>query len=248
MLWIETKTDEEVQNLQAAIWDPVVSVGQDGMLTGRSPGPVEPDGEFWYETLQREKNDPARRYEIARRHLPLPAAWREMAIALRAMIRQARKDGANWDHHASELHRLAGIWSFGDPAPTGRAGAGYGVIEMTPYATLAALDLAWDRIGCDELSLLNQTDRKVMRQLWGEPARHSTAHHLYRELFDRQALRIAADRDRRRRERQDRFVAEIDAIVAEEAASATRRTPSVPSPAAPSPKRPGFFARLFGRS
>lgn len=92
MLWIETKTDKEAQDLQAAIWDPVITIEPDGSMKGRSPGPVEDGGEFWFETLQRDKRDPTQRYAIARRHLPLPAAWREMAIALRAMIRQARKD------------------------------------------------------------------------------------------------------------------------------------------------------------
>jgi hypothetical protein len=241
VIWIETKTDKEAQELRTAIWDPVVSLRADGGMIGRSPGPVEAGGEFWYETLRRDKDDPARRYDIARRHLPLPAAWREMAIALRAMIKQARNEGLDFEDRLRELHQLASIWSFSDPAPSGRAGAGYGVIEMTPYAKLAALDLAWDKIGCDELSLLNQADRKLMRQLWGEPAQHATAHDLYREFFDRQARKIAAAEKRRQRERQDRYMAEIDAILSEEQARVA------PSAAPEEPVKPrGFLARLFG--
>ncbi|HEY0414601.1 MAG TPA: hypothetical protein VGD66_15820, partial [Allosphingosinicella sp.] len=129
MLWIETETDKEAQELRAAIWDPVISIQPDGEMIARSPGPVEAEGEFWYDTLQREKSDPARRYEIARRHLPLPAAWREMAVALRAIIKQARKEEVDFEAHLRELHQLAAIWSFSAPAPSGRAGAGYRVIE-----------------------------------------------------------------------------------------------------------------------
>lgn len=224
-------------DLQAAIWDTVISIEPDGTIVGRSPGPRESDGEFWYEALQREKADPARRYEIARRHLPLPAAWREMAIALRTMIRQARKSEAPFEHHLRDLHHLAAVWSFSDPAPSGRAGSGYGVIEMTPYAKLEALDLSWGLIGCDALSLLNASDRRLMRQAWGDPARHTTAHELYRAMFDDQARRVAADRERRQREPHARFAAEIDDILAEEVGA----TPTV-KPAEP---RRGLLRWLF---
>lgn len=238
MLWIETKTDKEAQDLRDAIWNPVVSVELDGTMMARSPGPVEPSGEFWYDTLQREKADPARRYEIARRHLPLPAAWREMAVALRAIIREARKAGGEFEDQLRELHQLAAIWSFGAPAPSGRAGAGYRVIEMTPYATLAGLDLRWETVGCDQLSLLNQTDRKLMREVWGEPVQHSTAHLIYRELFDTQARKIAAAEERHQR----RFRAEIDAIL-----KAGSAAPALEIAQTPPRQRSGFFAWLFGR-
>ncbi|HEY0413283.1 MAG TPA: hypothetical protein VGD66_09080, partial [Allosphingosinicella sp.] len=96
-------------------------------------------------------------------------------------------------------------------------------------------------VGCDELSLLNQTDRKLMRQIWGEPAQHSTAHDLYREFFDRQERRIAAAEKRWQRERQEWVMAEIDAILeGEKAPEGGAVVPSEP------PKRPGFLARLFG--
>jgi hypothetical protein len=243
MLWVETGTDKEAQALRASIWDPVTSTQTDGSIVARSPGPVEAGGEFWYETLQREKGDPARRYEIARRHLPLPAAWREMAIALRAMIKQARKEGGDFEPQLRELYQLAAIWSFSAPAPSGRAGPGYGVIEMTPYGKLAALDLAWSKIGCDELSLLNASDRKLMRQLWGEPDQHTTAQDLYREFFDQQARKVAAAHQRSQRERHARFMGELDAIGAGE----TAKSPPAPRTKEQPPQRPGFLARLLGK-
>ncbi len=215
MLWIDTKTDKEAEEIWASIWDPVFSMQPDGSMLGRSPGPVEAGGEFWYEALQREKDDPARRYEIARRHLPLPAAWREMAIALRAVIRQARKAGADFEPQLRELHRLAAIWSFSAPAPSGRAGSGYGVIEMTPYAKLAALDLSWSRVGCDELSLLNATDRKLMRATWGESKTHTTAHALYRTIFRAEAARVELARARQRDQYVERAMASIERLEAE---------------------------------
>jgi hypothetical protein len=46
---------------------------------------------------------------MARRHLPLPAAFREAAIALRAIARQNRKHGNDYRSALEELYRLAAI-------------------------------------------------------------------------------------------------------------------------------------------
>jgi hypothetical protein len=212
MLWVDTKTDSEVEALHASIWNPVFATEEDGSITGRCPGPVEEGGDFWYDTLQREKADPVRRYEIARRHLPLPAAWREMAIALRAMISLARKSDESYENYLKELHQLASIWSFSDPAPSGRAGTGYRIMELTPYAKFAAFDLQWNRIGCDKLALLNQSDRKLMRYAWGEPDNHSTASQLYREFVAKELRRIDRAESRLRKESLDRSMAQFDQL------------------------------------
>ena len=57
-----------------------------------------------------------------------------------------------------ELHHLAAMDSY----------AGYGYIQRIPFARLAALDLSYKRIGCERLALLGATDRRWMRDLWGE--------------------------------------------------------------------------------
>jgi hypothetical protein len=59
---------------------------------------------------------------------------------------------------------------------------GYNVLESTPYAKLAELDLSYDVIGTEELAGLNKSDRKMMREAWGEPKAHITAHALCGEL------------------------------------------------------------------
>jgi hypothetical protein len=48
---------------------------------------------------------------MASRHLPLPAAWREMAVALRTKIRKARKEKISYENLLRELHHLAAMSS-----------------------------------------------------------------------------------------------------------------------------------------
>jgi len=260
MLWIETNTDEEVEQRDAAIWDLTWEETPNGGLQGSVPGPREEGGEFWYETLQKSKSDPTARFAIAQRHLPLPASWNEMAVALRAMVRADRKEGRDPEVHLRELHRLAAIWSFAVENAADR-GRGYGVLEMTPYARVAALDYSWEKIGCDELILLKVTDRKWMREAWGEPATHTTAKQLYADFYRQEEARVARQNEAKRARQRAKWEAEIDALLAEEggneeAAQAHPSAPPLPSPQpsssdgldhATAPKKQGFFAKLFRR-
>jgi hypothetical protein len=76
MNWVDTKTDEEARALDRRMWDFATHEGEDGTSIMRAPGPPPENGEFWSHTLERIKDDPDQRYAMARRHLPLPAAWR----------------------------------------------------------------------------------------------------------------------------------------------------------------------------
>ncbi len=237
MRWIDTTTEEQVVRRDEALWEPVWTRTETG-IEGHTPGPREGDGEFWYEALQRSKDDPRARLEIAERNLPLPAAWREMAIALRAMIRQARKDGADADPALRRLHRLASLWSFAVETDADK-GIGYGLFEMTPYSRFADLELSWESIGCDELVLLNATDRKWMRTAWGEPFTHSTAKRVHPELYLAVSARVRELNGIERERRHAEAMARIDDMLRDD-------VPVEPLVSAPASK-PGLFARLFGR-
>jgi hypothetical protein len=208
VLWIDTTTEEQVIGRDEALWNVVWTPTETG-ATGRIPGPREEDGEFWYDTLQREKGDAQARYEIARRHLPLPAAWREMAVALRAMIRAARKAGTDHGQHLVDLHRLAALWSFAVESDADN-GRGYGLFEMTPYSRFTGLDLSWDVIGCDRLCLLKVTDRKWMREAWGEPATHSTARQVHADLYEAVERRVDELNEQERERRREAFLKQWD--------------------------------------
>jgi hypothetical protein len=196
MLWVETTTNEDARALDRGMWDLATHEGPDGTTIIQAPGPAPENGEFWSHALDRIKDDPDQRYAMARRHLPLPAAWREMAISLRTKIRNARKARTEYQDILRELHHLAAMSSY----------AGYGIIERVPYARLAALDLSYDRIGFERLDLLGVTDGKWMRELWGEPSDHNTAAELYKDMLAADLERLDADRKREDAERMGRFL------------------------------------------
>ncbi|KAA9387947.1 hypothetical protein [Neorhizobium galegae] len=227
MLWVDTETDEEARTLDRGMWEIVGSERSDGMFVARAAGPAPEDGEFWYDALNRIKNDPNRRYAMARRHLPLPAAWSEMAVSLRMKIRKARKEKTGYGTELRELHQLAAMNSY----------AGYGHIQRVPYARLTALDLSYDCVGCNRLPLLGVTDRKWMLELWGEAADHSTASELYEDMLAADINRTKADEQQEQGERTERLFANLSREADTEK----------PSTAPPEKKRRGLSGWLLGR-
>lgn len=235
MLWIDTRTDEEAIARSEGLWTPVATDHPDGSWSARVPGPEREDGRFWADAIADVKDDPRKRLEIARRHFPLPGAFREAAIALRALIRDARKREAEFESLLRELHHYAAISSWCLPYNEVAREPGFNVFERTPYARLAALDLGWDLVGCDALLLLNKTDRSIMRDAWGEPKAHRTANNLYRELWERGCQEVALYRARGRAE----LMREI-----EEIARGPRREAGTPRHAR---KRRSIWSAIFGR-
>lgn len=226
--WTETETVEDARALDRGMWELVKSEKSDGIVVAQAPGPAPEDGDFWYDAVNRVKDDPDKRYAMARRHLPLPAAWREMAVSLRMKIRKARKEKTGYQSELKELHHLAAMSSY----------AGYGYIQRVPYARLATLDLSYAVVGCDHLTLLSVTDRKWMRELWGEPNDHSTAADLYVGMLEADITRIKADEEQEKLEQMERLFGSLYLENEEENAS------TAPPP---EKRRRGIFGWLFER-
>ncbi len=234
MLWIDTKTDEDVRRSSEAQWTPVWTEHKDGSASAVVPGTEKVDGLFWADAIKEVQNDPYARLAMAHRHLPAPGAFREMAFARRAIIRQLRKDGRSFDDDLRQLHFWAALNSWSVPYSEALQGPGYNVLESTPYARLAELDLSYEVIGNEELPDLTKTDRKIMREAWGEPKSHTTAHKLYASLWNEQERKLVEIRAKHR----TTLIGGISALARPEAAEQ-----SVPD--APPPR--SLFARLFGR-
>lgn len=233
MHWIDTLTDEDAAKVHFGMWDTKWHQQDDGSIVGKTDGPMEGE-DFWYHALKRVKDQPDERISIARRSLPINAAWREVATGLRAKIRAARKAKLDYNCDLQALHHLAALHSFGFSEVRG---IGYDFMALVPYARLAALDLSYDRTGCNELSLLGVTDRKWMIELWGEPSQHTTAMALYADLYSAEHMRVSALEERHREERKKAFEAEIDAILESE-----RIVVQKPSQVHPEPKRGDFLS------
>lgn len=144
------------------------------------------------------QDDPAARLATAERQLPLLGAFSQMAIARRAMIRQLKKEGKPFGDELRQLHYWAALGSWSVSYSEVLCEPGFNVLESTPYAKLAKLNLSYEIIGCDKLLGLNKTDRKMMCEAWGEPKEHTTAHALYCDLWREQESKLAVGRNKRR--------------------------------------------------
>lgn len=175
MIWLETRTEAETAKRREGTWglvwgDEVTEEGS--ALVGRVNGEGLQEGEqFWADAIKDVRDDPARRLAMAKRHLPLPAAFREGAIALRSIIRAKRKASELFDRELRELHHLAAIASLG----------AYDELDATPFGKINALDLSPEILGWEQLALLGTSDHKWMVEAWGTPQRHVTGRMLYPE-------------------------------------------------------------------
>lgn len=226
--WIDTRTDEEARALDRDMWEMIGRQEPDGNFVAQASGPQPEDGEFWYDALNRTKDDPDLRYAMARRNLPLPAAWHEMAVAVRMKIRKARKEKTEYEVLLRELHHLAAMSSY----------AGYGYIQRVRYSRLESLDLGYGRVGCDRLDLLGMTDRKWMRELWDDPKEHATAAELYGKMLAADIKRIKSDKEQESREWIEGALGGLYRKFEEQRGGSASTSPAKPR---------GFFGWLFGR-
>jgi hypothetical protein len=141
--------------------------------------------EFWADKIKELKEDPEARLDLALDNLPLPAAFREAAAALRALIRIERKEGSEWQSRLKRLYDLAAYESLMlDYAPRLQE-PGYNVMESIPGRVVTELEFSYDTLGYRDLRLLNKTDAKWLVEAWGEPTRHSTLNATHKAVWDR---------------------------------------------------------------
>lgn len=170
-----------------------------------------PAGVFWADHIKTLKSEPAKRFSLAQRNLPLPGAFREAAIALRALIRQRRQAKEEYGGLLEALYQLAAQHNFLLSTPSIDSYPSFGVAEGMPKRAWKSLDMPYSEIGYEKLELLNQTDRKRIVEAWGEPERHQHVQTLHKDVWDKyvekwRALRKAED-ERMRKEWEDLGVA-----------------------------------------
>lgn len=140
--------------------------------------------EFWADRIKKFKHDADGRLSLALAQLPLPSAFRECAVALRSIIREKKKNKQNYEEQLAFLYWLAAIDSFLIPYADKLGEPGFNVIESIPGNVILNLDFNYESLGCDNLKLLNATDKKMIIDLWGEPRGHSTLNQLKRSLWN----------------------------------------------------------------
>ena len=180
--WHETAKDQESESFSSAFWER----HREDLASGR----------FWFDRIAAVREDPAARLRLALENLPLPAAFREAAIATRALIRERRRVKAPYSQELALLYWLAAVASFSVPYSDRLQGPGYNVLEATPGEVLRGLTFSYAELGYERLTLLNKTDAKWIVDAWGEPWQHTTLHVIHAATWAKYEDRAIARRAR----------------------------------------------------
>ncbi len=150
-----------------------------------------PEGVFWHDHIKTLRDDPEARLQVARDHFPLPAAFREAAVALRALIRNRKKVASDYTDLLEDLYRLAVQESFFfavDYIPD--IGPSFNVAAEVPREIWIGLECPYQEIGYEQLKLLNKTDKRWIAEAWGEPGDHTTAQAFHGGLWNAAVERL----------------------------------------------------------
>jgi hypothetical protein len=184
MKWLDTANAEDSQAAQAAFWQQLNADVQSEA--------------FWADRIKQLNDQPIERLRMAIENLPLPAAFREAAIATRALIRARMKRREDHADELALLYWLGAIESFGVPYSEYLQQPGFNVLQSVPGQVIKSLPFTYNQLGYQELGLLNQTDAKWCVSLWGEPQTHTTLNSLHADLWHKYEK---AERERQEQER-----------------------------------------------
>ncbi|MGH8159383.1 MAG: hypothetical protein ACREPQ_14780 [Rhodanobacter sp.] len=152
-------------------------------------------GTFWADRIKSLRGEPAQRLRLAIDNLPLPAAFREAAIATRALIKEQRKVGGHYEEQLTLLYWLAAMDSFSIPYSAKSHGPGYNVMQAVPGVVLKGLPFTYGQLGYKHLKLLNPTDIKWLVSAWSEPQAHTTLHDLHLTVWEEYEAQVARHRE-----------------------------------------------------
>lgn len=155
---------------------------------------------FPMEKARQLRDDPRRRYEFALDYLPLPAAFREAAKGLRALVRDQKREDEPCEAPLRRLYRLACVHDLA-------MGADVLSNKRLPGELWQDVEFPYEAIGHEKLDLLGTRDRQRMEKLWGEPDRHRNVGDVLpevRERFARHSNAVASQMERELQERLER--------------------------------------------
>lgn len=170
MFWHEETTKKQVVSRLKGGFDPSI---------GGAPS----NDEHWYLTAQTSKDNPLKRFEAGVKGLPMPGAFTEAALGLRAVIRDKIKNNEDYEDYLKELYTLA-VWQSFSMKYSERAGTlGHNILERIPGSKIAKLKCDYQDIGYKHLDLINKTDAKRLVAIWGEPKSHTTLLDFHSDLW-----------------------------------------------------------------
>jgi len=142
------------------------------------------ESEFWFDAIKRYRESSDKRLAFALKNLPLPAAFRECFIALRAIISVKKKSDEKTDNEYKFLYKLGAVLSMYIPYSEKKEQPGYNVMVKIPGGMLLKLPTPYDLFGYEKMGF-SKTDCKAFVSLWGEPKNHTTMNEFYHEIWEK---------------------------------------------------------------
>lgn len=150
--------------------------------------------EFWFDVLTRHKKlgDQEKVIGLCKKNLPFPAAFREMAIALRKQIKKLRKNNLSFEEKLKTLYKFAVYERFLYPTPATKIPGSKHTTPTYNIAELAHRNKAYINLnynyqvfGYGYLQLLNLTDTKLIKTVWGEPKSQKDPNEFFKEEWNK---------------------------------------------------------------
>ena len=146
MKWLDTSTTADASASAAAFWEK-----HRADLLGE---------QFWADRIAKYRDQPVERLQLSIQNLPLPAAFREAAVAIRALIRSRVQEKQDFIDELVLLYWLAAVESFGIPYSEHLRQPGFNVLQRVPGHVIKSLPFTYKALGYKYLTLLNKTDIK----------------------------------------------------------------------------------------
>jgi hypothetical protein len=117
--------------------------------------------------------------------------WSQIIMKeLRKVIRQARKEGVNYDETLRSLYGLAIVSSLRDDLCNSLpSGYNNSVCEYVAYREIEEIEIDYMKIGYSNLNALGKTDIKWLVERFGEPTEHTMTKDIYSEIIANAIIR-----------------------------------------------------------
>ncbi len=178
--WLSTTTPAEAEAFAGEFW--------------RRHRTAVADGRFWADRIKDVVGQPAERLRIALENLPLPAAFGEAAIAVRALIKLKKGAGQSYSPELALLYKLAALASFSMPYSVRLQEPGFNVLESIPASVVLGLPYSYKSLGYLNLGLINKNDGRLLEREWGPAEAHTTLLQLHRSVWEAYEQRLSERR------------------------------------------------------
>jgi hypothetical protein len=180
------KTSTKILDSQNSTQNTKVSDFINGKTTTLSAKDLFPDLKI-FKPVKTPKNANIKelkvRLENAISFLHLPAAYKDILISLRMIIRLNKKEGKQYHSELELLYEYACRYNFLNSKPYLEKAQepAFNLTELINYNEFNSLPMPYNKIGYKNITELSKTDVKWLISEFGEPQDHTSVSDLYKE-------------------------------------------------------------------